>query len=146
MLLIRIRDPVLFWHLDLGSRICFSGYRISDPQPLFLGDISDNFFDNKYHNFCKFFFLYLFKNRIIYNFVTFVATKEVRGTKNFLLFCCCWWIRNPGSKIQDEWKSGSEINSQDPQHCRIANPYICSRWIRDTGWKKIIIRDKHPGL
>jgi hypothetical protein len=53
-------------------------------------------------------FLYLFNNKIIYNFI-FVAKKMV-GEKKFipLLFWCCCWIRDPG-------------------------------------WIKIGIRDKHPG-
>jgi hypothetical protein len=42
------------------------------------------------------FFLQHSKNRIIFNFVKFVATK-IGLTINFFtpLFCCCFWIRDP---------------------------------------------------
>jgi hypothetical protein len=68
-------------------------------------------------------FIQYFKNKIIFNFVKFVATKQGM-TKYFFtpLFCCCFWIRDPRSEIQDP-RSG----------------------IRDPGWVKIRIRDKHPG-
>ncbi len=54
-------------------------------------------------------------NKIIYNFVKFVATKTGMTTNFFFtpLFCCCFF--DPGSEI------------------------------RDPGWVKIRIRDKHPG-
>jgi hypothetical protein len=43
-------------------------------------------------------FFYLFKNKIIFNIVKFVATKK-RRQQIFSLFCCCWirdqgWINN----------------------------------------------------
>ncbi len=47
-------------------------------------------------------FLNQFKNKIIFNFVIFVATKKV-GQLNFF-------------GIQDGQKSGSGINIPDPQH------------------------------
>ncbi len=42
------------------------------------------------------FFLQHFKNKIIYNFVKYVATKEDMTTNFTPLFCCCFWIRDPG--------------------------------------------------
>jgi hypothetical protein len=48
---------------------------------------------------------YPFKNKIIFDFGLFVATKKGRTTDFFtpLLFCCCRWIRdkNPGSATLD---------------------------------------------
>ncbi len=44
------------------------------------------------------FFLQHFQNKIVFNFVKFMATKK--GITNFFftpLFCCCFWIRDPGS-------------------------------------------------
>ncbi len=43
-----------------------------------------------------------------------MATKKDTWRNNFftLLFCCCFWIWDPG------WvKSGSGVNIPDPQHC-----------------------------
>ncbi len=64
----------------------------------------------------------------------FGATKKRYDNKFFStpLFCCCFWIRDPGSGIRDP---GSEI--RDPGWAIIR--------IRDPGWVKIRIRDKHPG-
>jgi hypothetical protein len=59
--------------------------------------------------------LYLFKNKIIYNLMIFVGTKNGRTKKFFSLFWCCCWIRDQGSEI------------------------------REPGWIKIRIRDKHSG-
>jgi hypothetical protein len=47
----------------------------------------------------------MFKINIIFNFVIFVATKKRQDNNIFSpLFCCCFWIRDPGSgmdKTQD---------------------------------------------
>jgi hypothetical protein len=63
-------------------------------------------------------FLYLLKNKIIYNFMIFVATKKGR-TKIFfpVLFWCCCWIRDPGSEMDKNQDPGSGIKIPDPQHC-----------------------------
>jgi hypothetical protein len=44
------------------------------------------------------YFLYLLKNKIIYNFIIFVATKNGKVKTNFfpLLFWCFCWIRQDG--------------------------------------------------
>jgi hypothetical protein len=71
----------------------------------------------KFYNYLKIspnYFLHHFNNKIIFNFVKFVATKNSMTTHFFhpsllLLFL------DPGSEI------------------------------RDPGWVKIRIRDKHPG-
>jgi hypothetical protein len=73
-----IRDPVLFWPLDPGSRIGF--FRIPDfgsriPNP-YIWELSDNFLGEKLYNSLKIdpnFFLQLFKTKIMFNFVKFVA-------------------------------------------------------------------------
>ncbi len=88
---------------DLGSRI---------PNPNFW-ELCDNFLGKKFYNFLKIgqiFFLQL-KNEIICNSVKFVFTKKMYDKKFFFtpLFCCCFWIRDPGSGI----------NIPDPQHWNI---------------------------
>jgi hypothetical protein len=42
-------------------------------------------------------FLQHLKNKIIFNFVKFVAKKKGLTTNFFFtpLFCCCFWIRDP---------------------------------------------------
>jgi hypothetical protein len=67
------------------------------------------------------FFLQHLKNKIIFNFVKFVATKQGLTT-NFFHPSLLLLFLDPGSEIQDP---GSEI--------------------RDPEWLKIRIRDKHPG-
>jgi hypothetical protein len=67
------------------------------------------------------FFLQLFKNKIIFNFVKFVATKKGL-TKNFfspLSFVAVFrsGIRNPGSGMGKNQDPGSGINIPDPHHC-----------------------------
>ena len=102
---LRIRDPVPFWPLDPGSGIGF--FRIPDlgsriPNPYFW-ELSDNFLGKKFYNSLKIdpnLFLKHFKNKIIFNFVKFVATKNVWQQILFhpsllLLFL------DPGSEIRD---------------------------------------------
>jgi hypothetical protein len=122
VLRLRISDPVPFWPLDPGSEI-----RIPNP---YFWELSDNFLGKKFYNSLKIdlnFFLQHFKNKIIFNFVKFVATKKATVRQQFFftpLFCCCFWIRDPGFGI---WDPGfgmgknqdpcSGINIRDPQHC-----------------------------
>ncbi len=102
MLRIRIRvfDP---WIRDPGSQT----------------HIFDNFWGKKFYNSLRIgpnFFLQTSKNKINYNFVKFVAKKRYENRFFFTpLFCYCFWIRDPRSRI------------------------------RDPGWVKIRIRDKHLG-
>ncbi len=69
------------------------------------------------------FFLHLLKNKKIFNFVIFVATKKGRTTNFFhpslLLLFLNPGIGVPRSGIRDEQKSesGSGINMPDPLHC-----------------------------
>jgi hypothetical protein len=68
------------------------------------------------------------KNKIIYNFMIFVAAKIGRTKKYFLLiFWCCCWIRDPGSGIWvpesgmyiKSWSGFRDkcgVNIPDPQH------------------------------
>ncbi len=69
------------------------------------------FWGKKFYNSLKIgsnFFRQHFKNKIILNFVKFVATKKVWQQIFFTpVFCCCFWIRDPGPGI----------NIPDPQHC-----------------------------
>ncbi len=71
----------------------------SIPNPYFW-ELTDKFLAKKFYNFLKTgpnFFLPHFKNKIIDNFVKFVATKKVWQQIFFTpLFCCCFWIRDPG--------------------------------------------------
>ncbi len=74
------------------------------------------------------FFLEHFKNKIIYNFVKFVVTKNGMTTK-FVSPLSLLRFLDPGSEIRDPrtgirdlgWVKnqdlGSGINIQDPQHC-----------------------------
>jgi hypothetical protein len=83
--------------------------------------LSDNFLGKKFYNSLKFvpnFFLQQFKNKIILNFVKFVATKKGMKT-NF--FSPLSFVAVFGSGIRDP---GYEI--------------------RDPGWVKIRIRDSGP--
>jgi hypothetical protein len=71
--------------------------------------------------------MYLFKNKIIYNFMKCRATKKGK-TNNFSRpFCCCCWIWDhgleipyPGSKIRDpvsgirDGKKGSGVWNKHP--------------------------------
>ncbi len=94
---------------DLGSWI---------PKTYFW-ELSDSSLEKKCYNSLKTgpnLFLQHFKNRIISNFAKFMATKKGVTTIFYhLLFCCCFWIRDP--------RSGTP----------------------DPGWVKIRIGDKHPG-
>ncbi len=58
------------------------------------------------------FFLYLFKNKIIINFVKYLATKKLRTIFFFLLFL--FLLLDPGSEM-DKKKSGSGIIIPDQQ-------------------------------
>ncbi len=109
VLRIRIRDQVPFWPLgpDPGSGIGFSGSRIPNP---YFWELSDNFGVKSsiiLWKLAQIFFLQHFKNKIIFNFVKFVAAKKIWQqiffhTSLLLLFL----------------DPGSGINIPDPQHCR----------------------------
>ncbi len=104
-------DPGSGAFLTPGSRIwdpelVFSGSRIPNP---YFWELCDNFFGKKFYNSLKIgpnFFLQHFKNKMIYNFVKFVATKKVWQLIFFTpLFCSCFWIRDPGGvkiRIRDK--------------------------------------------
>ncbi len=121
MLRIRIRDPVPFWPQDPdpGSGIrnrFFSGSRI--PTPYFL-ELSDKFLGKKFYNSLKtgpIFFLRHLKNKIIFNFEKFVATKKLQKSFDNKFFSPLSFVAVFGSEI------------------------------RDPEWVKIRIRDKHPGF
>jgi hypothetical protein len=77
---------VPFWPLDPGSGIGF--FRIPDlgSNPYFW-ELGDNFLGKNSNNSLKFgpnYFLQHFKNKIILNFVNFVATKISMTTNSFL--------------------------------------------------------------
>jgi hypothetical protein len=105
------------WISDPGSRILDLGSRI--PTPYFL-ELSDKFLGKKFYNSLKTgpnFFLQHLKNKIIFNFVKFVATKKGLTTNFFhpsllLLF----WIWDPRSGLGKNQNPGSRINIPDPQH------------------------------
>jgi hypothetical protein len=105
VLRIRIRDPVPFWPLDPGSGIGF--FRIPDlgsriPNPYFR-ELSDNFLGKQFYNSLKIgsnYFLQHFKNKIIFNFVKFVATKNGIKT-NFFHPSLLLLFLDPRSGIRD---------------------------------------------
>ncbi len=122
--IISVADPgsSVFWPQDPGSQMSF--FRIPDPQPIFLRAWWQ-FLGKKYRNSlsigsknCR--YRYLFKNKIIFSFEKFVATKKGKTTNYFspLLFCCCCcWTRDPISGIDKNQDPGSGINIADTQHC-----------------------------
>jgi hypothetical protein len=57
---------------------------------------------------------------MIFYFVKFVATYKGMTTNCFFtpLFCCCFWIVDPGSGMGKNQDPGSGINIPDPQHWR----------------------------
>jgi hypothetical protein len=113
----RVADPDLgsgaFLTPGLRSGIrnrFFSGSRIPNP---YFWELSDNFWGTKCYNSLKFgpnLVFQLFRNKIIFNFVKFVATKKGLTTNFFspLSFVAVFrsGIRDPGSGI----------NIPDPQH------------------------------
>jgi hypothetical protein len=84
---------------------------------------SDNFLGKKFFNSLKIgpnFFLHHFKNKLIFNFVKFVATKKGMTTIfSPLSFVAVFGsgIRDPGSGMCKNQDLGSGINIPDPQHC-----------------------------
>jgi hypothetical protein len=68
-----------------------------------------------------YFFLQHIKNKIIFSFVKFVATKNGLAKKNFspLSFVAVFGsgIRDPGFGMGRNRDPGSGINIPDPQHC-----------------------------
>ncbi len=96
-----IRYPVTFWPLDpdLGSRI---------PNPYFL-ELSDKFLGKKFYHSLKTgpnFFLRHFRNKIIFNFMKFVAPKKGMTTNFFIthffeVFGTCRRIIYLGSSRHD---------------------------------------------
>ncbi len=84
----RIRDSVPF---DPWTGIRNRFFPDPIPIPYFL-ELSDNFLGKKFYNSLK-----TEKNKLIFNFVKFVATKKGLTTIFFLtpLFCCCFWMRDP---------------------------------------------------
>ena len=111
-----------------GSRIPDLGSRI--PTPYFL-ELSNKFLGKKFYNSLKIgpnFFLQHLTNKIIFNFVKFVATKKLKKVwQQFFFtpfFCCCFWIRDPEwvkIRIRD---TGSGINIPYPQHCSKGSVWV----------------------
>ncbi len=130
MLRIRIRDPVPFWPLDPGSGIGF--FRIPDPNPYFW-ELSDSFLGKKFYNSLKIgpnFFLQHFKTKIMYNFLTFVATlKEM--TSNF--FSPLSFVAVFGSGMGKNQDLGSGINIPDPQHWLLHTWYFHEALVPEEG-------------
>ncbi len=101
---------------DPGSGAYFGpGSGIPDPKPIFL-IANDKFLGKLYFNsycFGEENFLYLFKNKIIYNIMIFVATKNGSTKKIPPLFVL---LLDPGSGMDENLDPGSRINIPDPQH------------------------------
>ncbi len=106
VLRIRIRDRVPFLPLDPpGSEIGFSKSRVldSESQTHIFESLVTNFWVKKFYNSLKIvpnFFLQHFKNKIIYNFVTFIATKKGMTT-NFFRPSLLLLFLDPGSRIRN---------------------------------------------
>ncbi len=110
LFLTSVADPGSGAFLTLGSWIGFFqipdlGSRISNPgsQTHIFWELSDKFLGKKFCNSLKIgpnFFLLTSKNKIIYNFVKFVATKKGMTTYFFspFSFVACFGseIRDPG--------------------------------------------------
>ncbi len=78
------------------------------PNPYFL-ELSDKFLGKKFYNSLKTgqnFLLQQIKNKGIFNFVKFVATKKRYDNQFFFIPLFCWgfWIQDPGSEIRDRYK------------------------------------------
>jgi hypothetical protein len=102
---------------DPGSGIGFfpdPGSRI--PTPYFL-ELSDKFLAEKSLKTGPNFFLQHLKNKIIFNFLKFVATKKGLTTNFFspLSFVVVLFL-DPGSGMDKNQDPGSGINIPDPQH------------------------------
>ncbi len=70
---------------------------------------------------------YLFKNKIMFNFVIFVATKKSKTTIFSFLICCCCWIRDPRSRME---------KYQDPDPQQRYRTYLTNRSWFSFGAKK----------
>ncbi len=99
------------------------GFCISDPgsQTYIFESFSDKFLGKKFYNSLKTgpnFFLQHFKNKIIYNFVTFVATKKGLTTQFFssLSFVAVFrsGIGDPRSGMGKNQNPGSRIRNTVP--------------------------------
>ncbi len=116
---------------DPGSRIGF--FRIPDlgsriPNPYFW-EISDRFFVKKFYNSLKIglnFFLQHFKNKIIYNFVKFMATKKL-WQLFFVHPCLLMRFLDPGSGMGKNQDPGSGITIPEPQHCFFSDTRYCDQ-------------------
>jgi hypothetical protein len=97
-----------------------SGSQISDPasQNHIFESLLTIFLGKKLYNSLIIgpdFFLQHFKNKTIFNFVKFVATKK--GMTTTPLFCCCFWIRDP---IQDPGWVKIRIRDKHPGSATLA--------------------------
>ncbi len=100
---LRIRDPVPFWPLDPGSGIGFFRILYTESQAHIFESLVTIYWVNFYNSFKigpKLFFLQNVKNKIIFNFVEFMATKKGMTTKFFfappsllLLFLDPGWVK-----------------------------------------------------
>jgi len=84
------------------------------------------FWAKSYKILCKLaqiFFLHQFKNKIIFNFVIFLATIKGRTT-NFFHPSLWLLFLDPESEIREGQKTGSGINISDPRLSRIRNTVV----------------------
>jgi hypothetical protein len=93
--------------------VVFSGSRI--PAPYFL-ELSDKFLGKKFYNSLKTgpIFLQHLKNKIMFNFVKFVATKKGLTTNFFFNPSLLLLFLDPGSGMGKNQDPGSGINIRDP--------------------------------
>ncbi len=138
-------DP---WIWYPGSGMVFFQVPERIPNPHFW-EFSYNFLGKKFYSSSKTgpnFFLQHFKNKIINNFVEFVATKKGLTINIFsplsLVNVFGSGIRDPRSEIRDPgWVKirirdpGSMINIPDPQHC--------SHWTRTCCYVHFVLKLFH---
>ncbi len=120
VLRIRIRDPVPFWP---WIRDRFSGYRIPNPN-IQIGTLMTNFWVKSTGTIilwvlAKKLFFTCFKNKMFFNLMIFVATKNCRTKKVFPLFFLVLLL---------DPRSGMDTN-QDPGSATMQNPL---KWIRNN--------------
>jgi hypothetical protein len=114
--------------LTLGSVIrnrFFSGSRISDPgsQTHIFESLVTIFWLKSSVILGKFaqIFSSAFQKRNSFQFCEICGYRKRYDKKFFFtacpFFCCCFWIRDPGSGMGKSQDPGSGINIPDPQHC-----------------------------
>ncbi len=126
-LIINVENSVADPDMESGIRCLFDPW-IRDPEWVFSGsripnpyfwELSDNFLGKKFYysvKICPIFFLQHFKNKIIFSFVEIFGIwlqKKIWQQIVFTpLFCCCFWILDPGSGMGKNQGSATMVAKQ----------------------------------